>query len=143
MDLLKKINQSLGAAEKNQEKVKAICTTSFSVLASQSVESSFAGKTKIQMLTTSCRSMTLPIRGLFKSLRLYVPILFIMFLPGRKNSSNYTFVYKELLITGSEFPLSGFFLAVVCTVKPWEQSRKKLEPKNSLYCIILCPLCGQ
>ena len=36
---------------------------------------------------------------------------------GRKNSSKYTFVYKELLITGSEFPLSGFFLAVVCTVQ--------------------------
>ena len=36
---------------------------------------------------------------------------------GRKNSSKYTFVYKELLITGSEFPLSGFFLAVVCTVR--------------------------
>ena len=34
--------KTLGAAEKNQEKVKAICT-SFSVLASQSVESSFAG----------------------------------------------------------------------------------------------------
>ena len=49
---------------------------------------------------------------------------------GRKNSSKYTFVYKELLITGSEFPLSGFFLAVVCTVKPWEQSRKKIGAKK-------------
>ena len=58
---------------KNKEIVKAIFT-SFSVLASQSVESSFAGKTKIQMLTTFfCRSLTLPIRGLFKSLRLYTP----------------------------------------------------------------------
>jgi hypothetical protein len=34
-----------GPAEKNQEKVKAICII-FSVLASQSVESLFAGKTK-------------------------------------------------------------------------------------------------
>ena len=41
------------------------------VLASQSVEFSFARKTKIQMLTTSCRSLTLPIHGLFKSLGLY------------------------------------------------------------------------
>ena len=41
----------LGAAEKNKEKVKAICT-GFSVLVSQSVEFSFSGKTKIQMLTT-------------------------------------------------------------------------------------------
>jgi hypothetical protein len=57
---LEKSTKSLGAAEKNQEKVKAIYT-SFSVLASQSVESSFAGKTKIQMLTTSCRSLILPI----------------------------------------------------------------------------------
>ena len=40
-----------GAAEKNKEKVKAICT-GFSVLVSQSVEFSFSGKTKIQMLTT-------------------------------------------------------------------------------------------
>ena len=38
-----------GAAEKNKEKVKAICT-GFSVLVSQSVEFSFSGKTKIQML---------------------------------------------------------------------------------------------
>ena len=59
-----------GPAEKNQPKVTTICT-SFSVLASQSVESSFAGKTKIQMLTTSCRSLTLPIHSLFKSLQLY------------------------------------------------------------------------
>ena len=36
---------------KNKEKVKAICT-GFSVLVSQSVEFSFSGKTKIQMLTT-------------------------------------------------------------------------------------------
>ena len=61
--------KNLGAAEKNQEKVKAICT-SFSVLASQSIESSFAGKTKIQMLTTSWLSLTLSIHGLFKSLQL-------------------------------------------------------------------------
>ena len=40
-----------GAAEKNKENVKAICT-GFSVLVSQSVEYSFSGKTKIQMLTT-------------------------------------------------------------------------------------------
>ena len=62
MELLRKLSKSLGAAEKNQEKklgaaeknkekVKAICT-GFSVLVSQSVEFSFSGKTKIQMLTT-------------------------------------------------------------------------------------------
>ena len=68
-ELLRKINKKLGAAEKNIERVKAICT-SFSVLASQSVESSFAGKTKIQMFTTFCRSLTLPIHGFLKSLRL-------------------------------------------------------------------------
>ena len=42
------------------------------VLASQSVEFSFVRKTRIQMLTTSCRSLTLPIHSLFKSLGLYV-----------------------------------------------------------------------
>ena len=31
----------------------------------------FCRKTKIQMLTTSCRSLTLPIQSLFKSIRLY------------------------------------------------------------------------
>ena len=46
-----KSRKKLGAAEKNKEKVKAICT-GFSVLVSQSVEFSFSGKTKIQMLTT-------------------------------------------------------------------------------------------
>ena len=51
-ELLRKIDKKLGAAEKNKEKNKAICT-SFSVLTSQSVEFSFAGKTKIQMMTTS------------------------------------------------------------------------------------------
>ena len=43
-----------GATEKNKEKVKAICTC-FSVLVSQSVEFSFSGKTKIQMLTSFAR----------------------------------------------------------------------------------------
>ena len=43
--------KKLGAAEKNKQKVKAICT-GFSALVSQSVEFSFSGKTKIQMLTT-------------------------------------------------------------------------------------------
>ena len=66
---LEKSTKRLGANEKNQEKVKAIYT-SFSVLASQSVQSSFAGKTKIQMFTASCRSLTLPIHGLFNPLRL-------------------------------------------------------------------------
>ena len=67
MNLLRKINQKFRSC---WEKVKAICTN-FSVLASQPVQSSFAGKTKIQMFTTSCRSLTLPIHGLFKSLALY------------------------------------------------------------------------
>ena len=50
---------------------------------------------------------------------------------GRKNSSKYTFVYKELLITGSEFPLSGFFLAVVCTVrKAVGAEQKKIGAKK-------------
>ena len=35
------------------------------------VESSFPGKTKNEMLTASCQSLTLPIQGLFNSLRLY------------------------------------------------------------------------
>ena len=42
--------KKLRAAEKNKEKIKAICTC-FSALVSQSVELSFSGKTKIQMLT--------------------------------------------------------------------------------------------
>ena len=49
--LLRKTKKMLGAAEKNKEKVKAICT-GFSGLDSPSVEFSFSGKTKIQMLTT-------------------------------------------------------------------------------------------
>ena len=76
-ELLRKIKKGLGALEKNHEKnqellrkVKAICT-GFSVLASQSVKFSFGGKTKIQMLTTSCRIVTLVIHGLFKSFGLY------------------------------------------------------------------------
>ena len=68
-----KFSAHYGPAKKNKERVMAICT-SFSVLAFQSVEFSFAGKTKIQMLTTSCWSLTLPIHGLLKSLRLYVKI---------------------------------------------------------------------
>ena len=51
MELLRKIKKKIGAAEKNKEKVKAICT-GFSVLVSQSLEFSFSEKTKIQMLTT-------------------------------------------------------------------------------------------
>ena len=66
MGLLRKINQILGAAEKNQEKVKGIYT-SFSVLASQSVESSFAGKTNVDNFLPE---FDMPIHGLFKSLRL-------------------------------------------------------------------------
>jgi hypothetical protein len=49
-----------GAAEKNKEKIEANCTD-FSVefFGSQSVEMfCFARKTKIQMLTTSSRSLT-------------------------------------------------------------------------------------
>ena len=49
-------------------------------MASQSVESSFAGKTKIQMLTTSCRNLTLPIHGLFN------PYDFIDFFSDNKDS---------------------------------------------------------
>ena len=61
MDLLRKINQKFEAAEKKLR---------LSALASQSVQSSFAGKTKSQMLTTSGRGLTLPIHGLFKLLPL-------------------------------------------------------------------------
>ena len=65
MDLLQeKSTKGLGAAEKNPKKVKAICT-SFSLLNSQS------GKSKIQLLTTLCRSLILPVHGLSKSLRLF------------------------------------------------------------------------
>ena len=51
-------------------KVKAICT-GFSVLAFQCVEFSFGGKTKLQMLTTSCRIVTLAIHDLSISFGLY------------------------------------------------------------------------
>ena len=60
-----KDNLNFRAAEKNKERVKAQY-----VLASQSVEFSIAGGEKIQMLTTSCRSLTLPIHGIFESLGL-------------------------------------------------------------------------
>ena len=49
----------------------------------------------------------------------------IYFLLDEKIRQNTPLCNKELLITGSEFSLSGFFLAVVCSVKPWEQSREK------------------
>ena len=45
LELLRKINKKLGAAEKNKEKYKAICT-GFSVLVSQSVV--FQGKQKFK-----------------------------------------------------------------------------------------------
>ena len=54
----------------------------------------------------------------------------IYFLLDEKIRQNTPLCNKELLITGSEFSLSGFFLAVVCTVKPWEQSRKKIGAKK-------------
>ena len=50
MDLLRKVNRKFRSCWEKSRKVKAICT-SFSVLASQS---SFAGKTKIQMLAAIC-----------------------------------------------------------------------------------------
>ena len=53
----------LGAAEKNKEKVKAICT-GFSVLVSQSVEFSFSGKTKNSNVDNLSRSLTLSIHDL-------------------------------------------------------------------------------
>ena len=61
-----------GAAEKNKEKVEANLTGfSAEFFDSPSVEMFlFARKTEIQMLTTSCRSLTLPIHGLFKSIRI-------------------------------------------------------------------------
>ena len=91
-----------GAAKRNEakvqellRKVKAICT-GFSVLASQSVEFSFAGKTKNQILTTSCRIVTLAIYDLFKSFGLYLKvsksrkqILASWILPKNKRSSLY------------------------------------------------------
>jgi hypothetical protein len=73
LELLRKSKQSLRAAEKSQEKVEANGTGfSAEFFGSQSVEMiCFARKTKIQMLTTSCWSLTS--LGLFflKSLRLY------------------------------------------------------------------------
>ena len=52
--------KSQGAAEKNKEKVEANCTGfSGEFFGSQLVEMfCFARKTKIQMLTSSCRSLT-------------------------------------------------------------------------------------
>ena len=66
-------SKSLRAAEKNKEKVEANCTGfSAEFFGSQSVEMfCFARKTKIQMLTTSCRSLTRIHQPLFKSLGLY------------------------------------------------------------------------
>ena len=45
-----KQEKNLEAAEKNKEKVKAICN-GFTVIFSQSVQFSFSGKINIQMLT--------------------------------------------------------------------------------------------
>ena len=73
-----------GAAEKNEEKVEANCTGfSADFFGSQSVEMfGFARKTKIQMLTTSCWSLTRIHQLLLKSLRLHLllipyPLLFV------------------------------------------------------------------
>ena len=63
---VKKIQtKGLGAAKKNKEKVKAIWTgfSACRVL--------FCRENKFQMMTTSCRIVTLPIHGLFKSFGLY------------------------------------------------------------------------
>ena len=61
-----------GAAEKNKEKIEANCTGfSAEFFDSQSVEMfCFARKTKIQMLTTSSRSLTRIHQCLLKSLGL-------------------------------------------------------------------------
>ena len=63
----------LRAAEKNKEKVEANCTGfSAEFFGSQSVEMfCFARKTKIQILTTSSRSLTRIYQRLLKSLGLY------------------------------------------------------------------------
>ena len=65
--------KSQGAAEKNKEKVEANCTGfSAEFFGSQSVEMfCFARKTKIQMLTTSCPSLTRIHQQFLKSLGLY------------------------------------------------------------------------
>jgi hypothetical protein len=62
-----------GAAEKNKEKVEANCTGFWAdFFDSQSVELfCFARKTKIQMLLTSCRSLTRIYKRFLKSLGLY------------------------------------------------------------------------
>ena len=72
LKLLRKSKQSLRAAEKSQEKVEANCTGfSAEFFGSQSVEMfCFARKSKIQMLTTSSRSLTRINQHLLKSLGL-------------------------------------------------------------------------
>ena len=67
--------KSQGAAEKNKEKVEANRTgLSAKFFGSQSVEMFyFARKTKIQMLTIACRSLTSLELYYLKSLQLYCP----------------------------------------------------------------------
>ena len=64
--------RAFGAAEKNKEKVEANCTGfSAEFFSSQSAEMfCFARKTKIQMLTTTSRSLTRIHQRLLKSLGL-------------------------------------------------------------------------
>ena len=79
-----------GAAEKNKEKVEANCTGfSAEFFGSQSVEIfSFARKTKIQMLTTSSRSLTRIHQYLLKILR----TLKVRYFIDLKKSQDYVYL---------------------------------------------------
>ena len=83
-ELLRKAKKKCGDTEKNKEKLEAYCTGfSAEFFGSQSVEMfGFARKTKIQILTTSCWSLTRIHQLLLKSLRLHLllipyPLLFV------------------------------------------------------------------
>ena len=73
LHILRTAKKSQGAAEKNKEKVEVNCTGfSAEFFGSQSAEMfCFARKTKIQILTTSCRSVTFLGLYFLKSLRPY------------------------------------------------------------------------
>ena len=78
------------AAEKNKEKVEANCTGfSAEFLGSQSVEMfCFARKTKMQMLTTSSRSLTRIHQCLLKSLGLRISNVWEIFFQILRSSHN-------------------------------------------------------
>ena len=94
-------SKSLRAAEKSQEnieellrKVEAKCTGfSAEFFDSQSVEMfCFARKTKIQMLTTSSRSLTRIHQGLLKSLGLYVRFVYKLHVLTLSSKGVFTFL---------------------------------------------------